>query len=360
VAFGPAETVVKVEYDEPATKKVLDEIQQKVDQSKLIVGFNLKYDLHWLRRYGIMLSDKARFWCCQIAQFVIQHQQNRYPSLNECCAFWGLEQKLSVIEQEYWSKGVDTLDIPWNLLEQYALQDVILTRQLYEKQLAYLADKPKLARLISLCNQDMRVLLEIESNGLPFDEGESQRRAEKIKEQLLAIDEDIRSFVGQHPINFNSVDHISCILYGGTIKFKVAEPYEYMYKGGAKAGQLVTRNKWTTTQVTFPRIVEPLSDTELAKEGYWSTDERVLGQLKAKGPAKQLLQKLQERGKLERLMSTYYLGFTKKRIEMDWPVGVLHSQMNQCVVISGRLSSSSPNQQNIPPSVLELVHTRFD
>jgi len=104
-----------------------------IERADLIVGFNLKYDLHWLRKIGIPFAGK-RIWCCQLAAFILGRQQSRYPSLQEESAAHSLGNKLSVVEDEYWSKGINTHEIPREVLKAYALQDAELTYQLYLKQ----------------------------------------------------------------------------------------------------------------------------------------------------------------------------------------------------------------------------------
>ena len=350
------------EYNAPATADYLLVAEELLDDCELLIGFNLKYDLHVLRKAGIIkvyTDFRKKLWCCQVAQFIIRNQQERMPSLNSSCAFFGLGQKLDVVEKEYWDKGVDTPDIPWPVLSEYAISDVDLTYKLYLAQQKYLEDKPEVRRLIQLACQDLLILAEMEWNGLRFDTKESAVRAEKIEQELKEIDEVIKSVVGDFPFNFNSNDHCSVILYGGTIKFVESEVYDHVYKSGPKQGLTEPRYKHKRTFVTFPRLVEPKEGTQLAKVGYWSTDESALTQLKASGGAKTVIKAMLRRSELERLVQTYYRGFPKKIAEMDWPEDELHSNLNQSVVITGRLSSSGPNQQNIPPDVGELIRTRY-
>src|SRR5690606_27629138 len=82
-----------------------------IEDATLLIGFNIKFDLHWLRRYGIRPNDKVRIWDCQLAEFIITGQQGAYPSLDGCCEKYGLGQKDDRIS-EYWKLGVDTTDIP--------------------------------------------------------------------------------------------------------------------------------------------------------------------------------------------------------------------------------------------------------
>lgn len=340
----------------PVSADDMAELQEMINQCTLLINFNLKYDLHWLRRYGIIIPTGLRLWDVQVVHFILTNQEKAFPSLADVSTHWGLQPKYDLIEKEYWDKGISTENVPWEIVETRGIEDVKLTWDLFLKQRDAMPDGKRV--LCSLANQDLRVLAEMEWNGLRYDTETSLAKAKTTKEELDAIDRELQSIIGDHPINWNSGDHASVVLYGGTITFKVATPYAHTYKGGKKAGLTETRYKHSTYDVKFPRLVKPLPKSELAKEGYWSTSDDVLKQLQPTKKAKQIVDLLRRRSDLEKLESTYYRGFPTKIVDMDWEPGEIHSGLNQCVVVTGRLSSSGPNQQNLPPEALELVKTR--
>ena len=354
--------VIPWDYHSPVSIDYINVMDQLIKDTELLVGFNLKFDLHWLRKCGIIKDYNLKFpvWDCQLAQFIISHQQMKYPSLNTVSAHWGLGQKVDIVENEYWKLGIDTPDIPWDILQAYATKDVNLTYQVYLKQQEYLMDKPEMLKLIQLSCEDLLCLAEMEGNGLRYDTKESAVRAEKLEQQIKDIDEKLKNIIGNYKFNFNSNDHVSVLLYGGTIKFVSSTPYKYICKSGKQQGQEVIRLRHEKTYVDFPRLVEPIERSELAKPGYWSTDESKLRQLNVKGRSKEVVQLLLKRSEIERLVSTYYRGFPKKILEMNWATDEIHSQLNQCVVVTGRLSSSNPNQQNLTPEVNELIKSKYD
>ena len=45
--------------------------------------------------------------------------------------------------------------------------------------------------------------------------------------------------------------------------------------------------------------------------------------------------------------------------ENDWEENYIHGQLNQCVAVTGRLSSSKPNLQNMDGSIGYLFGTRY-
>ena len=44
---------------------------------------------------------------------------------------------------------------------------------------------------------------------------------------------------------------------------------------------------------------------------------------------------------------------------MDWPNDTLFSNLNQCTAVTGRLSSTKPNQQNFPPEAKTFCISRY-
>lgn len=130
-----------------------------------------------------------------------------------------------------------------------------------------------------------------------------------------------------------------------------------IFKSGARAGQVKYKN--FEREHILPRLVEPLQGTELAAEGVWSIAEEILGKLSAVGTGRKIIKLYRERVKLQKLNSTYLTGIPKRIEEMDWQDNIIHSNYNQCVVVSGCLSSTKPNVQNQPPEAKQYCISRF-
>src|SRR3990167_3202177 len=58
--------VYKIEYDEEPYGDNLRNLQLMLNVSDLLILFNGKFDLNWLARYGIKLSQKIRIWDSQL------------------------------------------------------------------------------------------------------------------------------------------------------------------------------------------------------------------------------------------------------------------------------------------------------
>ena len=74
-------STLPIEYTSDPYGGNLARIQAAIDSTDLLIGFNIKFDLHWVRRYGINISNK-RVWDCQLVHFILTGQGKAYPSLN--------------------------------------------------------------------------------------------------------------------------------------------------------------------------------------------------------------------------------------------------------------------------------------
>lgn len=161
-------------------------------------------------------------------------------------------------------------------------------------------------------------------------------------------------------LNLNSGDHLSCILYGGTIFIDTRVPIG-VYKSGAKVGQ--TRYKIVVQDYQMPRLVEPLKGTEVKKpEGsqpIWQTNEDVLKTVKLNSKSRTIVELIKEYTKLEKLRGTYLEGWSDLIDKMHWPKNMIHGNLNQCVAVTGRLSSSKPNLQNADPITQKYCLSRY-
>jgi DNA polymerase I-like protein with 3'-5' exonuclease and polymerase domains len=349
-------SLFSIEYDDQPYKKHLEEIQSRINDAEILVGFNIKFDLHWLRKYGINFVGK-RVWDCQLVHFILTGQQYTYPSLNGVAAYYDLGSKLDVVATEYWGNKIDTPNIPKDILEEYLIGDLQLTQKVYEKQMEEFASCTKqMQRLISLHNQDLMVLQEMEYNGIIFDETKSTELGKELQTQITLLNERLYEYHNLVEFNPSSNEHLSVLLYGGTIKVKRREVIG-LFKTGDRKGQ--AKERWVEHEIKFDRLATPLKGSELTKEGYFSTDEATLKSLRGTKYAKELVELILTRATLEKRLTTYYTGLVDLRTSMNWKTDVLHGQLNQCVAKTGRLSSSKPNLQNFDGEIKQLFGSRY-
>src|SRR3990167_2881124 len=327
----------------------LSDIQRQVNSSTLLVGFAFKFDLHWLRRLGIVLTHQ-RVWDCQVARFLLEAQTTSLSdnSLDGAAAHYGGAGKSGSLTS-YWDAGIDTPDIPLEIVTEYLEGDLLATMRVYHQQVAAFKLRPLLYNLFLLNMDDLLVLEEMEWNGLKFNVEKAQIEEKKIVHELEAIEEQLRKRCPNTPINLDSCDHLSAYLYGGTITIPRKEP-NGIYKTGPKVGQI--KYKWVEDVHTLTRLLDPVKNSALKKEGLWSAAEDILKQVRQ---TKEVVL-LQERSKLIKLKE-YLVSFPMRITDNDWDK--LHGQFNQCIARTGRLTSSSPNLQNLPDPMLQLIETRY-
>lgn len=359
IKYGDNETFCKW-YDDP---DFVTEARRAVESAQLLVGVNIKFDLHWLRNLSIYLPDGIRIWDCMLAEFILSGQTNSFASLNSLAELYGLPQKQSDIK-EYWEKGISTEFIPRELVESYGNWDTSLTYAVYLKQLKDPRMTPELKKLILLDGLDLVVLQEMEYNGFKYNPIASIEESHKLSKTLIDLETQLLSY-SPHPFNIDSGDQLSCFLYGGKYSEDIYVPTQLVYKSGLRKGQEYVQKKFShTTTYEFPRIFKPLPGFELKKSTnevpLYSTSDEVLRQLKATTKKQQhIISLLRERAVLSKLVGTYLSAFPALIEDMHWADNLIHGQFNQVVTRTGRLSSSRPNMQNAPKAVDQFFESRY-
>jgi DNA polymerase I-like protein with 3'-5' exonuclease and polymerase domains len=315
--------------------------------------FNAKFDIAWLRKAGIDFKGK-RLWDVQLAHFYLTFQKARFPSLNEVLEYYGLPPKLDVVETQYWDKGIQTDEIPWEVLCEYGEADVAKTYQCFLRQCEDFKKYPKLYTLFKLGCQDLWVLQEMEWNGLKYDKEKCVEKSKELQVSIQQLASKLATVYPSIPINFNSPNQLSAFLYGGTINEEAKVIDGFYGPKAAKAGQ--PKYKTVNIEHVLPQIFAPGAKTD---SGGYSTDEATLKKLKKTAKNKWIIETLLQLAKLEKLNGTYYEGIDKINGSMCWPESYLHGQYNQCIAQTGRLSSSKPNLQNLSGDALEIFTTRY-
>lgn len=333
------------------------------------MGFNIKFDLHWALNCGVSTPLNCKVWDCQLAEFIYSGQSIPYDSLDDALARYNLPQKKDLVK-EYWDAGISTEKIPLPILQEYNEWDVYATKLLYDTQQNLLSLQQK--ALVYTYGEDLKALMEAEHVGIKWDAEKAAEKVATYGEQLISTNAAIEYYLpadcAPSLFNIDSGDHLSVLLYGGTLKLEIAEETEAVYQSGDRKGQAYVKRKWHTEHVEFPQRFTPLEGSEVKKTAklkdatvrYYQVDAPTLSQLKSRNKEdRQLLQLLNERSektKVDEMVES----IQKKANDMSWQDNFIHSMFNQNVVVTGRLSSSGPNLQNTPPEVDELHVSRYD
>lgn len=364
------ETLSNVDYN-----KNFKEIQTYLDKADYIAAHNIKFDLNVVRNH----LKFPKLWCTQIAEYLLKYQiQNRNLKLNDLASKYGLPPKLDKVK-DMWDAGYDTAEIPISLLKEYCEDDAYKARYIAEKQYTKI-NSTGLLRCFSLQMEWLDVLSEMECNGVGWDTAQADKILSTYKRYSAILERSILKYVtpllnGQ-TVNLGSSEDLSVILYGGsflrkekvpvikTKNVKVQMPYIFTYKDGTKK----IKTKWsmhpdtkiirqvygTKTYAIDGLGIKPLSKTEIAKHTderpLYRTDKNTLPLLQTTTTKqKAVIALLLRKSSIDKVISTFYnetkqTGLVSK-ITRD---GKLHTNYNQAVTATGRLSSSDPNSQNLP------------
>lgn len=346
----------------------LDCLRSILDTCTTLVGFNIKFDLHWIARALGSPVFKAKIFDCSLAEYILSGQTSGFISLNEALTQYGLDTKEDLVA-EYWNAGISTEHIPKDILESYNNWDVIQTEALWRVQ-NQLLSRPQ-QTLLMLSGEDLKALQHAEYHGIKFDYEKAKAKLAECDEKIFGIERDLGVFICDLPdtfqFNWDSGDHLSAFLYGGTLEYSYSVPEQAVYKSGPNKGQTYTRNRWHEASCTFPKRFSPLEGSEIAKTRnnpeattrFYQVDAPTLRQLKGTKDDKKILAYLDERSKILKVKEMI-MTILNKATEANWTDGCIHPQFNQNVVRTGRLSSSGPNMQNTPVEVDELLISRYD
>lgn len=349
-------------------------IPKELFQCDVLIGHNIKFDLLWLMRYAKKpflnwLRKGGKIWDTMLCEYMVHgHLKIGYSLDKTALRYNGILKDDRI--KTMWKAGIQTKDIPHEILDEYVKADVVNTYKIAVGQIK----KIKQLGMMPIIEEHMAGILYTlicEHNGAKVDLSiaDSIRKELDIEQKQYA--DSLKSIVeGQvgldnyEHVNLKSVDHLSALLYGGKIKAikrlpkKDADGNEQYYKSGAKKGQLVT-----TFQQTYIHCkgcgMKAKDELKSKKEGYYKTGFRVLIDNKSKI---KLIDALLNYRRVTKLLSTYVSEIGGSVVSLTHPDGHVHPSFNHCVTSTGRLSCTAPNLQNIEKkSPLKRIFTsRFE
>lgn len=313
-------------------------LAKAVHEADLLVGHNMSLDLHWLTSLGIEWQDKA-VYDTKIAQYMIDGQNKLLSdSLNDIRKRFGLELKDDRIA-EMWKAGIQTRDIPYDILTSYCEADARTTYEIYQLQQSTI-QAMKLGKLISLHMELRKELCHAEYNGMTFDVDLAQAEGTAMRSRMDELTAELKLLVG-FDINLNSSEQLSCAMFGG----------EYMVDGEEWVIRTLKHvSKYYPRHAKVPFKVDglgfkPPKGLKPNDKGFYSTNANlVLSAIKPSNKKQvKFLLLIREYNALAKQLSTYCEGLIDKQID-----GMLHPRFHQTTTATGRLSSSNPNGQNFP------------
>jgi len=264
------------------------------------IGQNIKYDAH------IFIGEEIRMQGIRhdtmLESYVLNSTASRH-NMDDLAKFY-LDHD-TIHYEDIAGKGVKQRTFDQIELEQaspYAAEDADITLRLHQVLTAGLQQDERLARVYNEIEMPLvDVLLDLEQNGVLIDKDMLSKQGKEVEQQLGQIEQAIYQQAGE-VFNLSSPKQVQAILYD---------------------------------KLELPVLRK-------TPKGQASTAEDVLEELAANYEIPELI--LEHRS-LNKLLSTY---IDKLPLEINAKTGRVHTSYQQAVASTGRLSSTSPNLQNIP------------
>ena len=274
------------------------------------IGQNIKYDFKVLKKYGIEL--KGKLFDTMLAHYLINPDaRHNLETLSKNY----LGYKMIPITKLIGKKGKNQLsmiDVPIEDLCEYAVEDADITFQLkniLEKKLYELNQKSLFEQVeIPL----IKVLSYMELEGINIDVSFLNNFSSVLDNDIYKLENKIFEKVG--------------------VKFNLASPKQLGV-------------------VLFEKL-KIVDNPKKTKTGQYSTSEEVLSNLSKKNL---IVVDILEWRSLIKLQNTYVKALP---LQVNTLTKRIHTQFNQAVAATGRLSSNHPNLQNIPIRTVEGKQVR--
>ncbi len=266
------------------------------------IGHNLKFEWRFLNTLNINLNGVD--FDVMIASYLLSPGERRHDLDALAFSELGIEKitakNIQAIEPTQMSLDFSGPDP--EKLSLFACENVDLIIKL-KKILAAKLKKEELEDVFNKIEMPLTVVLgKMENNGIKIDLKPLNKVAKEVNGKLKKLEIKIHKLADSE-FNINSTKQLKEIL--------------------------------------FEKLAIPTSGIKKTKTGF-STAEEELGKLQDLHPIIPLLQEYRELNKLE----TTYLNALPKMINEK--TGKIHTNFNQTVAATGRLSSNDPNLQNIP------------
>ncbi|TKK68814.1 DNA polymerase I [Ilyomonas limi] len=297
---GEGYYVACVESEE-RTKVILQQLQSLFDRTDVTwVGQNIKYDMIIMKWYGIQL--KGKLFDTMLAHYVIEPEGRRNMDLLSA-QYLGYEPVH--IEELIGKKGKNQLnmrDVALDKIKEYAAEDADITLQLKDKFLPLLKSRQVEKVFYEVESPLLEVLMEMEFEGVKIDERFLKEYSIQLDMEAKATEERIFDACGT--------------------RFNIGSPKQL-------------------GEVLFERLqLDPKA--KKTKSGQYATGEEVLTKLANQHGVVNDILIFRE---LSKLKSTYVDALP---LMINKKTGRVHTSYAQSVAVTGRLSSTAPNLQNIP------------
>ena len=375
------------------------EIQELLDQATILIGHNIAYDLMWLWESGFRYDGPV--YCTMLTEYILQRGLKEPLHLKDCAERYDLETKKQDTLKQYFAKGYATDEIPRDELSEYLSADLRATQQLCDAQYKKLNSEQYAGLMDSviLTNKVTVTLANMYRNGFKVDQNKLNEVRQEFEQEKKDIEErlnkQVRELMGDTPINLNSPEQMSWVIYSRKVKDKatwanyfhpnmhdkqfknnVAYNSSIVYKtkaeqcGYCKGTGYIRKIKKDGSPYAKPSVC-PICDGD----GYKFIPTKEIAGLKFSAPnqkwvsangfsvnktnlellqsiakdrhmtdAQSFLRDIQRLSALDTYLSSFVEGI-QTHVKSD---GMLHVRLLQHRTSTGRFSGADPNMQNMP------------
>jgi DNA polymerase-1 len=282
-------------------KHILNQLKPLFEDETITwIGQNLKYDFLVLKWYGVILKGKT--FDTMLAHYVIEPEGRRSMDiLSEQFLGYAPVSIENLIGKKGKNQGT-MRDVPLEQITEYAAEDADITFQLKECFEPLLTKREVKKVFEEVENPLMQVLVDMEFEGVKVDEQFLNEYSKVLEADIKISEERVFEQAG--------------------VRFNLASPKQL-------------------GEVLFDILkIDPKA--KKTKTGQYATGEDVLAKLAAKHKIVDDILNFRE---LSKLKSTYVDALPAI---VNPKTGRIHTSYAQAVAVTGRLSSTNPNLQNIP------------
>ena len=264
------------------------------------VGQNIKYDMIILRWYGYYL--RGGVYDTMLAHYVIE-PEGKHGMDTMSVKYLGYDPVS--IETLIGKKGKGQLsmrNVPLEEIKEYAAEDADVTLQLKRAFEPLLIQQEVSKVLDEIENPLLPVLVDMETEGVRIDTGFLSDYSKELERDIKTAEDSVYKHAG--------------------VKFNLGSPKQL-------------------GEVLF-ELMKLDASAKKTRTGQYATGEDVLQKLRNKH---QIVEDILVYRELTKLKSTYVDSLP---LLINERTGRVHTSYNQAVAVTGRLSSTSPNLQNIP------------
>lgn len=191
-------------------------VQDKLDGTSLLICHNAAHDLLWLWESGFTYDGDIAD--TMLMEYVLQRGQKEPLSLEACAERYQLAVQKQDTLKEYFKQGYSVRDIPHAELSEYLSHDLHATQQLFRRlRDRYTTTDAPLNNTMLFSNRIAKHLAKIYQRGFAvnLDALEDVRKEfEQEKQELLhQLEAQVRELMGDRPINLNSPEQLSWVIY---------------------------------------------------------------------------------------------------------------------------------------------------